>query len=88
LLNGLNIEPLPLSRPGRLQRTFDHFLAAVAIVTLVSARAADMPAKSTERRPPWQRMEFGPALFWTLQVDRGNIAYKGIAVRLDAGAGA
>jgi hypothetical protein len=70
-----------------LQRHLTIFLAAVAIVTLVSARAADMPAKSTERRPPWQRMEFGPALFWTLQVDRGNIAYKGIAVRLDAGAG-
>jgi len=32
-------------------------------------------------------MDFAPALFWTLQVEPGNIAHKGIAVRLDSGAG-
>lgn len=32
-------------------------------------------------------MDFGPALFWTLEVEPGNIAYKGIAVRLDEGPG-
>ncbi len=37
--------------------------------------------------PPYLRMEFGPALFWTLQVTTGNIAYKGIAVRVDDGPG-
>jgi hypothetical protein len=37
--------------------------------------------------PPYQRMDFGPALFWTYQVAPGNIAQKGIAVRLDDGPG-
>jgi hypothetical protein len=32
-------------------------------------------------------MDFGPALFWTLQVESNNIAYKGIAIRLDDGPG-
>ena len=32
-------------------------------------------------------MNFGPALNWTYQVAPGNIAYKGIAIRLDPGAG-
>jgi len=37
--------------------------------------------------PPYERMDFGPALFWTYQISAGNIAQKGIAVRLDEGAG-
>ncbi len=37
--------------------------------------------------PKYLRMDFGPALFWTLQVETNNIAYKGIAVRLDDGPG-
>lgn len=40
-----------------------------------------------ERGPKWQRMQFGPVLFWTLEVAPGNIAQKGIAVRLDPGPG-
>lgn len=37
--------------------------------------------------PPYQRMDFGPVLFWTLQVAPGNIAQKAIAIRLDDGPG-
>ncbi len=37
--------------------------------------------------PPWERMDYGNAMFYTLQVAPGNIAYKGLAVRLDPGAG-
>jgi sugar lactone lactonase YvrE len=37
--------------------------------------------------PPYQRMDFGPALFWTYEIAPGNIAQKGIAVRLDEGPG-
>lgn len=37
--------------------------------------------------PPYQRMELGNALFWTLEVAPGNIAQKGIAIRLDDGPG-
>jgi cytochrome c5 len=40
-----------------------------------------------EKGPKYRRMDFGPALFWTLEAAPGNIAYKGIAVRLDAGPG-
>lgn len=40
-----------------------------------------------EKGPVYLRMDFGPALFWTLQVETNNIAYKGIAVRLDEGPG-
>ena len=37
--------------------------------------------------PPYQRMELGNTLFWTLQVEPGNIAQKAIAIRLDDGPG-
>jgi cytochrome c5 len=40
-----------------------------------------------EKGPVYLRMDFGPAFFWTLQVATNNIAYKGIAVRLDEGPG-
>lgn len=44
----------------------------------------------TEEKPKlpiYQQTDFGPALFWTVQVAPSNIAYKGIAVRLDDGPG-
>src|SRR5215813_10877979 len=62
-------------------------VVALVLATLRPGRAVAAPDTSPERRPPYERMEFGPALFWTLQVERGNIAYKGIAVRLDPGPG-
>ena len=37
--------------------------------------------------PPYQRMDLGPSLFWTYQVEPGNIAQKGLAIRLDQGPG-
>lgn len=36
---------------------------------------------------PWIDMEYGPTLTATLEVGRGNIAYKGVAIRLDEGPG-
>ncbi|MCU0702810.1 MAG: c-type cytochrome [Fimbriiglobus sp.] len=36
---------------------------------------------------PWMAMDYGPSLTNTYEVAAGNIAYKGIAVRLDAGTG-
>jgi hypothetical protein len=44
-------------------------------------------AASEKPLPPYKRMDFGPVLFWTLQVAPGNIAQKGIAIRLDDGPG-
>ena len=40
-----------------------------------------------QKGPKYLRMDFGPALMWTLEAAPGNIAYKGIAVRLDEGSG-
>ena len=69
-----------------------HIAIIVAVAGITLGASARLCAESTrpesERRlAPYQRMEFGPALFWTLQVATGNIAYKGIAIRLDAGPG-
>lgn len=45
-------------------------------------------AEVEDQSPPqYRRMQLGQALFWTLQVAPGNIAQKGIAVRLDDGPG-
>lgn len=40
-----------------------------------------------EKGPKYPRMDFGPVLFWTFEAAKDNIAYKGIAVRLDDGPG-
>ncbi len=40
-----------------------------------------------EKGPKYLRMDFGPVMFWTLGIESNNIAYKGIAIRLDAGPG-
>jgi sugar lactone lactonase YvrE/mono/diheme cytochrome c family protein len=37
--------------------------------------------------PQYRRMDFGPALFWTYEIAPGNIAQKGLAIRLDEGPG-
>lgn len=44
--------------------------------------------KSEVKKAPQYLLEdFGNALFWTLQVEPGNIAQKGIAIRVDDGPG-
>jgi len=57
-------------------------IAAILLLTSVGLGAA--PQRSV---PPYERMDYGSALFWTYQVAPGNIAQKGIAVRLDDGPG-
>lgn len=44
-------------------------------------------APPKKRAPQYVLQDYGNTLFWTLQVEGGNIAQKGIAVRVDAGAG-
>jgi putative heme-binding domain-containing protein len=58
-----------------------------------TAYLAELPS-GTSRGPkpseiePWVNMNYGPSLTLTLEVgDQGNLAYKGIAVRLDNGPG-
>ena len=43
--------------------------------------------KEDRSLPPFKRMDFGPVLFWTFQVEPKNIAQKAIAIRLDDGPG-
>lgn len=54
---------------------------------LPRGRARAEREKEDRSLPEYQRMDFGPALFWTYEVAPGNIAQKGLAVRLDAGPG-
>jgi sugar lactone lactonase YvrE len=61
-----------------MPRIPNPLFAAFTIVSISAAFAA--PA-------PYQRMDFGSALFWTYEIAPGNIAQKGIAIRLDDGPG-
>jgi putative heme-binding domain-containing protein len=66
--------------PGQYARVDEAYLAALPV------------GKSRGPRPsniePWVSMDYGPSLMATLEVgDRGNFAYKGIAIRLDSGPG-
>src|SRR6476619_3740101 len=58
----------------------------VTIALLMDASSV-FAAAPQEALPIYRRMDFGPALFWTYQVAPGNIAQKGIAIRLDDGPG-
>lgn len=45
----------------------------------------ERPPRPTDK--PYLAIDFGNFLFWTLQVEEGNIAQKGIAMRVDPGPG-
>ena len=62
-------------------------LKAVELASLPRGLVRVEAEKVDTSKPPYQRMELGNALFWTLEVAPGNIAQKGIAIRLDDGAG-
>ena len=62
-----------------------NYLSGLPKGTGTGAKTAEMI--EFEQGPKYLRMDFGPALFWTLQVESNNIAYKGIAVRVDPGPG-
>ena len=54
---------------------------------LLSSALTLFSASVVAAAPPYQGMDFGPVLFWTLHVAPGNIAQKAIAIRLDDGPG-
>ena len=59
-----------------------------ALLTTLPKGRARAEAEVVDRSlPPYQRMDFGPSLFWTYEVAPGNIAQKGLAIRLDEGPG-
>jgi hypothetical protein len=69
-------------------------LGAIAFVVCGSVQAADGPSatpapapSASPGEPEWKAMDYGPFFSATLEVSSGNIANKGIAIRLDAGDG-
>ena len=71
--------------PGAYFEVTPAYLAGLPKGSGSGTRTAEMIEFG--KGPKYLRMDFGPALFWTLQVAPGNIAYKGIAIRLDDGPG-
>lgn len=65
--------------PSQYSRIDDAYLAGLPKGTTVGPAPASVE--------PWMAMDYGPSLTNTYEVGAGNIAYKGIAVRLDAGSG-
>ncbi|MEN9574815.1 MAG: hypothetical protein RL514_2670 [Verrucomicrobiota bacterium] len=74
-----------LLRPHNPQQFTAVTPAYLAGLPKALVRAAAEQADRT--LPQYRRMDFGPALFWTYQVAPGNIAQKGLAIRLDDGPG-
>ena len=68
--------------PSQFTETSPDYLAS-----LPRGRARAEVEKEDRSLPQYKLMDFGPALFWTLQVEPKNIAQKAIAIRLDDGPG-
>lgn len=62
-------------------------LKDVPLASLPRGLARAEAEKADTSLPPYRRMELGNSLFWTLEVAPGNIAQKGLAIRLDDGPG-
>ncbi len=68
---------------GELFKIDDAYLTSLPLGmrTLEKQKQGEDPSRQFEK------MNFGPVLDWTYQITPNNIAYKGIAIRLDAGEG-
>ena len=76
---------LKKDNPKYYTKVDDAYLAGLPKGTGIGPTKATMFGEN--QVPKQKKMDFGPALFWTMQAEPGNIAYKGIAVRLDEGPG-
>ena len=78
-----------LVRPSNPTNYFEITPSYLASLPKASGRAVKKSAQLVEfeKGPKYLRMDFGPVLNWTYEVESNNIAYKGIAVRLDEGGG-
>jgi len=76
---------LKKDNPGQYVKTDEAYLASLPFG--IGTGPSEVTMFADNDVPKYQKMNFGPTLFWTLQVGEGNIAYKGIAVRLDEGPG-
>lgn len=73
---------LPRNDPSQYTALTPAYLAS-----LPKGMARAKAEKEDRSLPPFKRMDLGPALYWTYQVEPGNIVQKGIAIRLDDGPG-
>jgi mono/diheme cytochrome c family protein len=73
------------TNPAAYQELTPEYLANLPKPQGEFVETAEM--KEFQQGPKYLRMDFGPALMWTMEAAPGNIAYKGIAVRLDEGPG-
>jgi mono/diheme cytochrome c family protein len=73
------------TNPAAYAPVTDAYLAKLPKPQGEFVETAEM--KEFQNGPKYLRMDFGPVLMWTLEAKPDNIAYKGIAVRLDEGAG-
>jgi hypothetical protein len=55
-----------------------------ALIGALGCAAVDSLALARE---PWRDMDYGPCLAATYEAAPGNLAYKGLAVRIDPGPG-
>jgi hypothetical protein len=78
----LREEVLQRDNPSQFFKIDEAYLSDLPLPMRTLAKAGKM-----DQTPFYQKMDFGPALHWTYQVSPGNIAYKGIAIRLDEGMG-
>jgi hypothetical protein len=79
---GFSLMPAQSSRAASL-RTFGSVPGRAAC----SALASLLAAASLVIAQPWREMDYGPCLAATLEVAPDNLAYKGLAIRLDDGPG-
>ena len=61
-------------------------IPVVVCLLAFSGIVLSAPAQAQTGRP-WADMDYGPNTTFSVELNRGNIAYKGIAVRLDQGEG-
>jgi len=82
VLQYLREEILRRDNPSQYFKVDEAYLASLPWPMRTLAKAAVV-----DQSPFYLKMDFGPTLQWTYQVSPDNIAYKGIAVRLDPGLG-
>ncbi len=79
---GLNLPTLTTSSGiYTLLMNLSRFTRPALVVLVLSCVSPCVMAQQ------WREMDYGPFLTTTIEVDRENIAYKAIAIRLDEGAG-
>lgn len=71
--------------PSQYTEVTDAYLASLPKGTSTGPDAVGILGGDRDQK--YENMDFGPFLMWTYQVDKDNIAYKGIAIRLDPGPG-